>query len=292
MLETLIQVVSFGIILGGIYALASLGMELAWGLMHVVNFAHGEWIMIAMYSTYWISVLFGLDPYLILPLNILVGMLIGSILEKFVFEPVRSGGGGALMSIISTFGISMLMMGIAQALWKQNFYTLPNLYMKTSVRIGYVSISAAYLVGFMLSLIAISAIYLFFKKTLTGKAILATSEVIGDPEAAPLVGIDTKKIKILTLALAGAATGISGTIIATFYYIYPTVGMTWCLLSFVVVILGGLGSFKGLLVGGIIVGLLEVIGSMLLGQAYGYILVYLLFIIILYVRPRGLMGRA
>jgi branched-chain amino acid transport system permease protein len=291
MLEVLQQILIFGMVLGGIYALASLGMGLAWGLMHVVNFAHGEWIMISMYTTYWLSVLLHLDPYLLIPINIGVGMTIGAASQKFVFAPVSKRGGGALMTILSTFGISMLMTGIAQALWTQTIYTLPNSYINTSLRIGSISISAAHLNGLVISLVTILAIYLILKKTLTGKAILGTSEITGDTEAASLMGVDTDKIKILSLGLAGAATGVAGTVIATFYYVSPTVGITWGLLGFVVVTLGGLGSFSGLLISGILVGALEAVGDLFLGQAYGYILVYAVFILVLYVRPKGLKGR-
>jgi branched-chain amino acid transport system permease protein len=292
MLELLLQVLIFGMVLGTIYALASLGMGLAWGLMHVVNFAHGEWVMISMYTTYWLSVLLHLDPYLLIPINAGVGMAIGAASQKFIFAPIGKKGGGALMTILSTFGISMLMAGIAQALWTQTIYTLANPYINTRLSFGFVNISAAHLDGLVISVLFILIIYFVLKKTLIGKAILGTSEIVGDTEAASLMGIDTEKIKILSLGLAGAATGVAGTVIATFYYISPTVGITWGLLGFVVVTLGGLGSFSGLLISGILVGLLEAAGNMIFGQAYGYILVYAVFILVLYIRPKGLMGRA
>jgi branched-chain amino acid transport system permease protein len=292
MLELLLQVLIFGMVLGTIYALASLGMGVAWGLMHVVNFAHGEWVMISMYTTYWLSVLLHLDPYLLIPINVGVGMAIGAASQKFIFAPISRRGGGALMTILSTFGISMLMTGIAQALWTQTIYTLTNSYISTRLSFGFVNISAAHLNGLVISVLVISIIYFVLKKTLIGKAILGTSEIVGDTEAASLMGIDTEKIKILSLGLAGAATGVAGTVIATFYYISPTVGITWGLLGFVVVTLGGLGSFSGLLISGILVGLLEAAGNMIFGQAYGYILVYAVFILVLYIRPKGLMGRA
>ncbi|MEM2530034.1 MAG: branched-chain amino acid ABC transporter permease, partial [Candidatus Bathyarchaeia archaeon] len=118
-----------------------------------------------------------------------------------------------------------------------------------------------------------------------------TSDLIGDPEVAGLVGIDVVRTRTLTLILAGISTGIAGTLIGTFYYVYPYVGLTWSLICFVIVVLGGLGSFKGLLIAGLIVGVLEGLGSLALGAAYGYILVYAVFLSILYLRPRGLMGR-
>jgi len=291
-LDVILQILVFGVVLGGVYALASLGIGLAWGLMHNVNFSHGEWIMIAMYSTFWLSTLFGLDPLLLIPINMLLGMAIGAVLQKVIFQSVSNRGGGALMTILSTFGVSLLMTGIAQALWKQTIYTLPNHYVNTYLRVGPVSVSAAYLLTFIFSLVAISAIYFFLKKTLIGKAILATSEVLGDPEAASLMSINTAKTNILALGLAGASTGIAGTLIATFYYITPSVGITWSVLAFVVVILGGLGSFSGLLLSGILVGVLETIGNLILGQAYGYIFVYAVFLLVLYFRPKGLKGRA
>ncbi len=290
-LDVMLQLLGFGTVLGGIYALASLGLGLAWGLMHVVNFAHGEWIMIPMYLTYWLSIIFGLDPYLIIPINMALGALIGFASQVLLFEPASKRGGGALMTILSTMGLSLFMIGVAQALWKQTFYSLPNPYIDTYLAMGPVSISEAHMIAFAFSCIAISAIYLFFKKTLIGKAILATSEIIGDPEAASIMGINTGKIRVLSMMIAGASTGIAGTLIATFYYIYPNVGITWCLLAFVIVIMGGLGSFQGLFIGGVIVGILEAIGSLILGSAHSYILVYAVYLLFLYLRPKGLMGR-
>jgi len=289
--DIVIQLLVFGVVLGGIYAFASLNLGLSWGLMHVVNFANGEWIMLAMYSTYWLSIIFHFDPYLLIPIDILIGIGVGSVLQWLVFEPVSKRGGGALMTILSTFGISMLIIGLSQALWSQTIYTLPNPYVSTRIAVGSISVSEAHLFAFLLSILAMLAVYLFLKKTRTGKAILATSEITGDPVAAGLMGVNTPRIRILSMALSGATAGIAGAVIATFYYVYPSVGTTWSLIAFVVVILGGLGSFSGLLLGGIVVGVMEAMGNLLLGQAYGFILVYVVFLIVLYIRPRGFMGR-
>ncbi|RLG52276.1 MAG: branched-chain amino acid ABC transporter permease [Thermoproteota archaeon] len=289
MLGVLAQILAFGLVLGCIYSLAFVGLGLAWGVMHVINFAHGEWIMVTMYSTYWLVVLFNLDPYLIIPLNIAIGAVIGFVTQKQLIEPVLKGA--PLSTILSTFGLSTLLIGIAQALWKQNFLSTPNKYIEVSVNVGGVRLSAAHIIAAIMSVAVMLGVYAFFKKTLTGKAILATSDVIGDPEVASLMGINAAKVRLLTLMLAGALTGIAGTLIATFYYVYPYVGLTWCLLGFVIVVLGGLGSFLGLFIAGIIVGVLEGVGSVLLGTAYSYLLVYAVFLLVLYVRPRGLMGR-
>jgi branched-chain amino acid transport system permease protein len=291
-IEVLGQVLVFGVVLGGEYALAALGMGIAWGLMHVVNFAHGEWIMITMYTTLWLSLIFRIDPYLLIPINILIGLAIGFLSQRFVFAPMSKRGGGWQQTILATFGLSMLMTGLAQALWGQTIYTLPNPYVGTYLRIGFISIPEAHMFGFVISLVTILGIYFFLKKTLIGKAILGTSEVMGDEEAAKLMGIKTSNIKVLALGLSGAAAGIAGTVISTFYYINPGVGITWAALAFVIVILGGLGSFSGLFVSGMIIGVLEAVGNMLLGQAYGLVLVYAVFLFVLYVRPKGLKGRA
>ncbi len=289
MLDMLVQIIAFGFVLGCIYSLAFVGLGLAWGVMHVINFAHGEWIMLTMYATYWLVVLFNLAPYLIIPVNIAIGAMIGFITQKQLVEPILKGA--PLSTILSTFGLSTLLMGVAQALWKQNYLSTPNRYIGISVNIGGVRLSAAHIIAAMVSVATMLGVYAFFKKTLIGKAILATSDVIGDPEVASIMGINAAKVRLLTLMLAGALTGVAGTLIATFYYVYPYVGFTWCLLGFVIVVLGGLGSFLGLFIAGIIVGVLEGIGSMLFGTAYSYLLVYVVFLLVLYIRPRGLMGR-
>lgn len=289
MLDVLPQILVFGLILGGVYALASLGLGLAWGIMHVINFAHGEWIMISMYLTHWLTMLFGLDPYLAIPISIAFGGLMGFLSQRHLVEPVLKGG--ATATILSTLGLSSIMIGVTQALWKSTPRNTPNWYVETALGIGPVRLSLAHLMAFAMSISAITLIYLFFKGALIGKAILATSDLIGDPEVAGLVGIDVVRTRTLTLILAGISTGVAGTLIGTFYYVYPYVGLTWSLICFVIVVLGGLGSFKGLLIAGLIVGVLEGLGSLALGAAYGYILVYAVFLSILYLRPRGLMGR-
>ncbi|RLE51364.1 MAG: hypothetical protein DRJ21_00285 [Candidatus Methanomethylicota archaeon] len=289
MLDVLAQIIAFGLVLGGIYALAATGLGLAWGIMHVINFAHGEWIMIAMYTTYWLVVLLGIDPFWTMPINIVLVAVIGYFTQKYLVEPVMKGG--ALATILTTFGLSSIMVGLAQALWKQNYYATPNPYPAMVLRLGIIRLSAAHLMAFIFSVAVISLVYIFFKKTFTGKAILATSELIGDPEVASLVGINTEKIRLLTLTLAGASAGVAGTLIATFYYIYPYVGLAWCLICFVVVVLGGLASFLGLFIAGLIIGVLEGLGAIIFGTAYSYLLVYAAFLIVLYLRPRGLMGR-
>ena len=291
LLDVVIQLAVFGVVLGGIYAFASLNLGLSWGLMHVVNFANGEWIMLGMYSTYWLSIIFHIDPYLLIPINILLGIAIGVVFQYLVFEPVSKRSGSALMTILSTFGISILLIGVSEALWQQNIYTLTNPYVSTRLSFSSFSISEAHLFAFLLSIVTMCGIYLFLRKTLTGKAILATSEITGDPVAAGLMGVNTPRIRILAMALSGATAGIAGSVIATFYYVFPSVGTTWGLIAFVVVILGGLGSFSGLLLGGIVVGVMEAMGNLLLGQAYGFILVYVVFLVVLYIRPKGFMGR-
>lgn len=288
-LETILQVLASGIILGGIYALASLGLSLSWGILHVINFAHGEWILLSMYATYWLVILLGIDPLLLIPLNALIGALIGIFTQRFLVETMERGG--ALATILSTFGLSLTIIGTSQLLWKSYARTIPNRYIETVVKIGVVRVSGAHFTSFLVAVALITIIYIFFKRTLIGKAILASSEIFGDTEVALLMGVDVKRIRLITMALAGASAGVAGNLIATFYYIHPYIGMLWCIIAFVVVVLAGLGSLKGIIIAGVIVGILESVGSLLIGTAYSYILVFLAFILTLYLRPRGLMGR-
>jgi len=287
--EVILQVLASGIVLGGIYAIASLGLGLSWGILHVINFAHGEWILISMYASYWLVILLGVDPLILIPINILLGALIGMLTQRLLVETTKKGG--ALASILSTFGLSLTIIGSSQLLWKSYARTMPNRYINMVVKMGVVRVSGAHFVSFLVSVGVIMAIYIFFKRTLIGKAILASSEIFGDPEVALLMGVDVRRIRLITMALAGISTGVAGNLIATFYYIHPYIGTLWCILAFVVVVLAGLGSLKGIIIAGILVGILESVGSLLIGTAYSYILVFLAFILTLYIRPRGLMGR-
>ncbi len=288
-LEVLLQILVSGVLLGGIYALASLGLGLSWGIVHVINFAHGEWILLSMYASYWLVNLFGVDPLLLIPLSALIGAGIGVFTQKFLVETTERGG--ALATILSTFGLSLTIIGTSQLLWKSYARTIPNRYIEMVIKVGVIRISGAHFVSFLVAIALITSIYILFKKTLTGKAILASSEIFGDAEVALLMGVNVKRIKLLTMALAGISAGIAGNLIATFYYIHPYIGMLWCILAFVVVVLAGLGSLKGIIIAGVIVGILECLGSLIIGTAYSYILVFLAFILTLYLRPRGLMGR-
>lgn len=290
----LFQLLISGLVLGSIYAAASAGLGIAWGIMHVINFAHGEWIMLAAYLTYWLTVLLGIDPYLSAIITIPTLASIGFIAQEFLVEPVlkaRTFAERGLSTILTTFGMSTILIGLALTLWKENYYVTPNIYAGMVVNLLIARISGAHLIAFIGSLILMIVLYLFFKRTFLGKAILAGSEMFGDPEIAQIVGINIKKIRLITLSIAGAFTGASGTMIATFFYVYPYVGLTWSLIAFVAVVLGGLGSFSGLLIAGLIIGILEEIGAFILGSAYSYLFVYTAFLLILYLRPRGLFGR-
>ena len=291
-----IQLIVSGVILGFIYALASLGLGLSWGIMHVVNFAHGEWIMIAMYTTYWAVITLHIDALFALPLAIFIGLAIGYLTQLLLIEPTiprtKTAEERGFASILVTSGESIFLIGLALSLWGSNYYSTPNLY--SSIRLNFfdvVFLPGSKVIAAIGSIISVMVIYLFFKKTFTGKAILATSELFGDPEMAQVLGINVKKMRMITLTLSGLATGIAGALISLYFYTFPYVGLIWVMIAFVVVILGGLGSFSGLLLAGIVIGICEEIGSIIFGAAYSYVLVYIVFLLILYLKPTGIFGR-
>lgn len=291
-----IQLIVSGFILGFIYALATLGLGLSWGIMHVVNFAHGEWIMISMYITYWAVTILHVDALIALPLAIFIGLAIGFLTQLLLIEPTiprtKTVMERGFASILVTSGESIFLIGLALSLWRENYYSTPNPY--ASIRLNFfnvVFLPGSKVIAAIGSILSVMIIYLFFKKTFTGKAILATSELFGDPEMAQVLGINIKRMRIITLTLSGLATGIAGGLISLYFYTCPYVGLIWVMIAFVVVVLGGLGSFSGLLLAGIVIGICEEIGSIIFGTAYSYVLVYIIFLLILYIKPTGIFGR-
>ena len=285
--EILLQTLASGVLIGLIYALVAIGLTMIFGVMDIVNFAHGEFLMLGMYSTFWLFALYALDPLITLPLTVLMLSAFGVLLYKLVI--VRIINAPMLSQIFTTFGIMILLRGVAQFFWKSDFRSIENSAVSGTVKLLGIQLGKPQLVAGIGAIVVTGLIYFFLNKTRLGAALEATAS---DKEAARLMGIDSHKMFSLAWGIGAACAGAAGVLLATFFPIFPDVGANFILLAFVVVNLGGFGSVTGAFWAGILVGVIEVMGGLLLGPQYKTAIVLVLFLGVLMFRPQGLMGKA
>ena len=283
----LAQTLASGILIGLIYALVAIGLTMIFGVMDIVNFAHGEFLMLGMYSAFWLFTLYALDPIVTLPLTILMLFAFGVILYKLVIS--RIANASMLSQIFTTFGIMYLLRGVAQFLWKPDYRTIENSSVSGTVHFLGLQVGEPQVVAGVGAVLVTAAIWWFLNHTRLGAALEATAS---DKEAARLMGIDSHRMFALAWGIGAACAGAAGGLLATFFPIFPDVGSTFILLAFVVVNLGGFGSVTGAFIAGILVGVIEVMGGLLIGPQYKMAIVLLLFLGVLMFRPQGLMGKA
>lgn len=280
------QVVVGGLLMGFIYALVAVGLTLTWGVLDIINFSHGEYLMLSMYTAFWLYTILNFDPLVSLPIAAFIIFVIGFLTYKLVIKRVIDAPG--LTALLATFGLSLFFRNMAQFLWTPNYRFINNsIVTGKKIEIGSIVLEMPWLVASIGSVIMVMVIYYFIEKTKTGKAIQATAL---DKNTAQLMGINTEKIYAFTFALSGAAAGIAGGLMSTFYPVYPEAGAMYGLLGFVIVALGGFGNIIGALFGGLIIGLAEALGGYLLGTQFKYAVVFLLYLIVIQFKPKGLFG--
>lgn len=281
----LAQAVVNGVLVGAVFALVAVGLTLIYGVMDIVNFAHGEMLMLGMYSSFFAWSLFGLDPLVSLPLTGAAIAVTGALMYYGVIGPVL--GKSPLAQIIATFGVQVFLRGLAQFLWTPDTRTVTSPWADgLRLEIAGVVIGGPQLVMALGALCATLAVALFMTRTRTGGAIRAAGE---DPTAASLMGIDTRRMYALAWVIAGAATGIAGGLLMNSYSASPTAGVTFVLMAFVVVALGGFGSLAGAAVAGLLVGVAQgVVGFY--APTYTLVAALGLFLLVVLVRPQGLLG--
>jgi len=283
--EQLLQQVVNGLLIGFMYALIAIGLTLIWGVMNIVNFAHGDFLMVGMFTSFWLYTLYGLDPVFSIPLCTALLFVIGVLIYRFVVSKVMSGP--MLAQLVVTFGVSIFIANLAVYLWTPDFRLISKPLLSGTWVIGEVQLSIPKTVASIGSVIASLFLFLFLKRTKTGKAILATEM---DREAALLMGINTERINSFSFGIGAALVGIAGAFLSTYYYIYPQVGGTFGLIAFCVVALGGFGSIEGAFIAGIIVGLAQTLGGFFIDPAYKYAIVFMIYLITVWIRPQGLLG--
>src|SRR5689334_9043930 len=282
----LLQVIVSGLLIGAVYALFSSGLTLIWGMMNVVNFAHGDFVMLAMYTAFTVWTAFGGGPLAAVPIAALVLATIGVLSYFLLVRHIMKGP--MLAQILGTFGLALLLRYSAFWYFGANFKTLPDNILGPPFVLGAIRVDAPRLLAGMVGLLVTLALHLILTRTSLGSRMLAVSE---DATAAQLMGIRPQRMQALAWGLAGAATGIAGALIATFFYTSPTVGETLAIVAFVTVSLGGFGSVLGALIAGLLIGVVESVAAFEIGPVYKDVIVYALFVLVLWVRPQGLMGK-
>ena len=274
------------ILLGGIYALIAVGLTLIFGVMRVVNFAHGEFLMLGMYLAFWAFALLRLDPYvtLVLALPLIFGS--GWLSYCLVMRPVVHASHN--VQIFTTVGLSIALQNLALVLWTADSQFVRTGYYAVVVRFGSMALNLAQIVAFAVAVLFTAALFAFMRWSYTGKVMRATAQ---DRHVAALMGIDTSRVFALTWAVGITCVGVAGVLLAPIYPVYPTVGLQFVLIAYVAVVLGGLGDMAGALIASLVVAAVEVVGSYVIGTAWKEVLYLLLFIAILVVRPAGLFGQ-
>lgn len=285
--EILLQTLASGVLIGLIYALVAIGLTMIFGVMDIVNFAHGEFLMLGMYSSFWLFSLYHFDPMLTLPLTALMLFVFGRVIYGTVIRRIIDAP--MLSQTFTTFGLMILFRGVAQFLWKPDFRSVENSWVSGSVKLAGIQVGLPQLTAGVGAVLVTAGIYYFLNRTKYGAALEATA---ADKEAARLMGIDSHKMFSLAWGIGAACAGVAGVLLATFFPIFPDVGANFILLAFVVVNLGGFGSVSGAFWAGILVGVIEVMGGLLLGPEYKLAVVLVLFLAVLMFRPQGLMGKA
>ena len=283
----LVQVIVGGLLLGAVYALFSSGLTLVWGMMNIVNFAHGDFVMLGMYAAFVVFSLFGVGPAVGAPFAALFLATVGVIVYFSLIRHIMKGP--MLAQILGTFGLALLLRYSVFWWFGANFLSLPNNIVGGTYDIFGLRIEAARLLAGGVSLVVTLGLHLLLTRTSLGSKMLAVAE---DSTAAQLMGIRPDAMQAIAWAIAAGATGLAGALIATFFYIVPTVGETLGIVAFVTVSLGGFGSVPGALVAGLLIGVIESVSGYLIGAVYKDIVVYALFIFFLWFRPQGLMGKA
>jgi branched-chain amino acid transport system permease protein len=282
-----LQSVVSGVLVGGVYALIGIGLTLIFGVMRVINFAHGELLMVGMYVTYYAFTLAGMDPFvsvlLVAPLMFLFGVLLQRALIQRVLSALPQN------QILLTIGLGLILSNTVMLVFTSDYKILSTSYSSGSVMLAGLSVSKPLFVSFLITAAITAALYAFLIKTDVGQAIRATAQ---DREAAQLMGVDVRRMGLLAFGLGTALAGTAGALISPTYYIFPQVGSAFTLKAFVVVVLGGMGSIIGATVGGLVIGTVESLAASYFSSGIKEIFVYLLFLFVLLVKPSGLLGKS
>jgi branched-chain amino acid transport system permease protein len=274
-----------GLTTGAVYALIALGLTLIYGVLHIINFAHGALLMVALYAVYLLKVHAGIDPYLALPIVVPAMFALGYALQRGIVN--RASHGRDENILLVTLGLAIVLENLALIVFKSDTHTIETAYTLSTVQIGPAFIPVAKLVAFGGALVFSALLLYIVTRTRLGRAIRAVAK---EKQGARLMGIDVDHVYAMSFGIGVACLGAAACFLLPAYYVNPLVGSGFVLIAFTIVVLGGMGSFAGALIGGLLIGVVESIGGLVLGESLGQIGIFVIFIGVLLLRPQGLFG--
>jgi len=280
-----VQAVLNGILTGALYALIAMGMALIFGVMRIVNFAHGAFLMLGMYATWVLFEYWHINPYLgFIPAGILLFAIGATVYAGLVRHiPVQA----EFMIILLTLGVSLIAVDTILLVFGADYHQLNFELLGRNFRLGQISFNAPWVISFGIALLAAAALYIFVMRTMFGRAARAIAQ---NPYSAPLMGINIHKVQAVTFGIGAAAAGIAGGLLLPVFYLYPDVGHLFNLKSFLMVVMGGMGSIEGAAAAGLVLGVVESLTSLYWGNEWALVVDFVIFILVLSFKPSGIFG--
>jgi len=284
------QIITYGVIIGIFYALVAVGLSLLFGVMKYMNIAHGSFVIIGGYISFWLFALWGLDPFLSIPVVLVLMFVLGLVVYGLVFSPLKRFAEGQRLgnSMLITFGLILVLDNLVSFLWTSDVKTITAPYSGEVLQFLGIRVPITSLGVMSVTFVLVGALHLFLSRTYVGQSIKATAQ---DWEAASLLGININRTHLIACGLSVALAGAAGTAVVLMYSISPYSGLEWMLISMIVLVLAGLGNIRDVFLAGLVLGLLEQVGVFLLGGQYRAVVGLVLFVLILIIRPRGLFAR-
>jgi branched-chain amino acid transport system permease protein len=285
MLTVFLQQILNGLVLGGSYALMALGLTMIFGILEVINFAHGEIYMIGAFMTLYFTTLLGIPFLLAIPISMVVVALLGLMIQRVVFRPII--GKPMINGMLISFGLSVFLMNLSILLFKADPRSLESGYAHVNIRFFGLQITLERLLAIIVAIVLVSLLYLFIQRTKIGTAMRAVAE---DREAAQAVGVNIARIYLLTFAIGCALAASAGSIAGAIFFVSPIMGWTPAIKSFVVVILGGFGNITGAILASLILGIVESLGGGYISYAYKDAYAFIILLLAFLLKPEGLLG--
>jgi branched-chain amino acid transport system permease protein len=286
MSSLILPAVLSGLTMGAVYALVALGLTLIYGVLHIINFAHGSLLMLALYAAYFLFVHMGLDPYLAIPILLPVFFCLGYVLQRWLIAPMS--GGSEQNVLLVTLALALIIDNLALYFWTSNTRSVDIPYAYNTVEFLGAYLPLGRVIAFFAAIAAAPLLWLFMTRTRTGSAIRA---VAIEKRGAEIVGIDVNHTYAICFGIGTACVALAACLLLPTFYVTPQVGYSFVLVAFTTVVLGGMGSLPGALIAGLLLGVIESLCGLFLGESLGQIGIFMAFILILLFKPSGLLGR-